>query len=131
MSIGTQYEVVKPARDQQICCRECPTFWGNPIQLSWPDKGMSLVSVCSVRSGRLPARISSASHIRDSVSNHKLVKIVTDPRLLRDISQLSSVGQTSSMESYHAVLIKFAPKSTACTPKVMKVKTQLAALYFD
>ncbi|XP_064473783.1 uncharacterized protein LOC135388278 isoform X2 [Ornithodoros turicata] len=67
----------------------------------------------------------------DSAAYRKLLKIIMDPRLLRDIGQLSSVGQTSSLESYHAVIVKFAPKSTAYTPNVMKARTQLAALHFN
>ncbi|XP_064468755.1 uncharacterized protein LOC135383046 isoform X1 [Ornithodoros turicata] len=61
----------------------------------------------------------------------KLCKIVLDKRLLKDIEQLSTVGQTSGLESFHSLLLKFAPKSTAYTPKVMRARTQIAILHFN
>lgn len=57
-----------------------------------------------------------------TIAYSRLLKIVKDARLLKDITQLSTVGQTSSLESFHSLLLKFAPKSTAYTPKVMQAR---------
>lgn len=45
-------------------------------------------------------------------SYQKMAAIIMPPHLLRDIPQLSPKEQTSSLESFHGVLIHFAPKST-------------------
>ncbi|KAL1481656.1 hypothetical protein MTO96_034315 [Rhipicephalus appendiculatus] len=52
----------------------------------------------------------------------KLKAVVLNARLLKDIAQLSSETQTSSLESFHALLIRFAPKSVASTPRVMSAR---------
>ncbi|KAH8032832.1 hypothetical protein HPB51_003046 [Rhipicephalus microplus] len=49
----------------------------------------------------------------------KLRSAVLSARLLKDIAQLSLETQTLSLESFHALLIRFAPKSVAYTPRVM------------
>lgn len=36
--------------------------------------------------------------------------VVESPRRIKDIRQLSPVGQTSSLESYHSIVNHFAPK---------------------
>lgn len=52
----------------------------------------------------------------------KLVSIVLNPRLLKDIEQLSTASQTSCLESFHSLINQFAPKSTAYTPSVMRAR---------
>ncbi|KAH9366460.1 hypothetical protein HPB48_022141 [Haemaphysalis longicornis] len=59
----------------------------------------------------------------------RLVAVATNNLLLRDMEKLSATGQTSSLESYHSLLIKFAPKSVGYTPRTMRARTQLAALH--
>lgn len=61
----------------------------------------------------------------------KLVSIVLNPRLLKDIEQLSTASQTSCLESFHSLINQFAPKSTAYTPSVMRARTQLAILHHN
>lgn len=43
----------------------------------------------------------------------KLSNVILAPRLLRDLQKLSGEYQTSSLESFHSLLIRFAPKSVA------------------
>lgn len=50
------------------------------------------------------------------------MSIVLNPRLLKDIEQLSTAAQTSCLESFHSLIIQFAPKSTAYTPSVMRAR---------
>lgn len=48
--------------------------------------------------------------------------IVESPSLLRDLKQIAPAAQTFSLESFHSVLIHFAPKSNAFTQGVMKAR---------
>ncbi|CAN7942298.1 unnamed protein product, partial [Ixodes hexagonus] len=62
-------------------------------------------------------------------AHRRFVAITTQPMLLKDLEQVSPEGQTYNLESYHSLLIKFAPKSVAFTPKMMFARTRLAALH--
>lgn len=53
------------------------------------------------------------------------------PRLLKDIRQLAPSTHTFSLESFHSVLIGFAPKSVSFSPNGMRARTQLAILHFN
>ncbi|KAH9375462.1 hypothetical protein HPB48_015437 [Haemaphysalis longicornis] len=59
----------------------------------------------------------------------RLLTIATERTLLKDMEQLSSLGQTYGLESYHSLLIKFAPKSVAFTPEAMRARTEIAVLH--
>ncbi|XP_037516619.1 uncharacterized protein LOC119393581 [Rhipicephalus sanguineus] len=61
----------------------------------------------------------------------RLVSIATEQGLLKDIRKLSSSGQTYGLESYHSLLIRFAPKSVAFSTMMMRARTQLAALHHN
>ncbi|XP_059897595.1 uncharacterized protein LOC132449789 isoform X3 [Gadus macrocephalus] len=41
----------------------------------------------------------------------KLEKLLTDKRALKDVAKLSPHHQTSSLEAFHAVILRFAPKN--------------------
>ncbi|KAM7302674.1 hypothetical protein ISCGN_018182 [Ixodes scapularis] len=62
---------------------------------------------------------------------NKLKAILMAPHLLRDIPFLSPKEQTSGLESYHAVLIHFAPKATKFRYEGMLARTYVAALHFN
>lgn len=59
----------------------------------------------------------------------RLVTIAMEKGLLKDMRQLSPSGQTYSLESFHSLLIRYAPKSVAFSSKMMRARTQLAALH--
>ncbi|KAM7304046.1 uncharacterized protein ISCGN_013946 [Ixodes scapularis] len=61
----------------------------------------------------------------------KLEAILMGPHLLRDIPLLSPKQQTFSLESFHAVLIHFAPKSSKFQYDGMLARTYIAALHFN
>ncbi|CAN8014342.1 unnamed protein product [Ixodes persulcatus] len=61
----------------------------------------------------------------------KLEAILTGPHLLRDIPLLSPNPQTFSLESFHAVLIYFAPKSSKFQYDGILARTYIAALHFS
>lgn len=50
---------------------------------------------------------------------NKYVEITSAPHLLKDMRQLSPDTQTYALETFHSVLIRFAPKSTAFSPEGM------------
>lgn len=52
----------------------------------------------------------------------RLVSIATEQGLLKDIRKLSSSGQTYGLESYHSLLIRFAPKSVAFSTMMMRAR---------
>lgn len=52
-------------------------------------------------------------HSIDSKASVKLVAVVANTRLCKDIGKLSPSHQTSCLESFHSVIIHFAPKFVA------------------
>ena len=46
----------------------------------------------------------------DTPEHELLSDIVMDPKRLKDVGQLSPVGQTSCLESFHARINHYAPK---------------------
>ncbi|XP_061599729.1 uncharacterized protein LOC133462479 [Cololabis saira] len=62
---------------------------------------------------------------------HKLEKVLENKRILKDVMKLSPHHQTSSLEAFHAVIIRFAPKSVAYTYIGMLCRTLLAVLHFN
>ncbi|XP_064461986.1 uncharacterized protein LOC135372250 [Ornithodoros turicata] len=61
----------------------------------------------------------------------KLHDILLAKLLLKDIPQLSSAQQTFGLETFHAVLIHFAPKSYSFSDQGMVARTALAALHYN
>ena len=49
----------------------------------------------------------------DTKASEKLTTLLNNPTHLKDMTRLSSAYQTSSLESFHNVVINFAPKSIA------------------
>lgn len=41
-----------------------------------------------------------------------MADLLTEPALIKDIQRLSPSHQTSTLEAFHSLLIKFAPKSS-------------------
>ncbi|CAN8023127.1 unnamed protein product [Ixodes persulcatus] len=58
-------------------------------------------------------------------------QITGNKRLLKDLAQMSPHGQTFALESFHSVLIDFAPKSRAFTPEGMRARTRVEILHFN
>ena len=49
-------------------------------------------------------------HVADSQPYQDLKKYMSGTRFVHDVEQLSPVGQTSSLEAFHALVLWFAPK---------------------
>ncbi len=47
----------------------------------------------------------------DTLAFNKLEKLLSNKRTLKDVSKLSPHHQTSSLEAFHAVILRFAPKN--------------------
>ncbi|XP_049524234.1 uncharacterized protein LOC125945894 [Dermacentor silvarum] len=60
-----------------------------------------------------------------------LCGMVLNIRLIKDIAQLSADAQTSCLESFHSLMIRFAPKSVAYSPTLMSARTMLAVLHHN
>ena len=60
--------------------------------------------------------------ISDSKAYDKLNEIITKPFLLKDVKKLSPAKQTSKVESYHGVIVCFAPKLLAFSYQGMKCR---------
>lgn len=58
----------------------------------------------------------------DSPAYNHYKQITGNKRLLKDLAQMSPHGQTFALESFHSVLIDFAPKSRAFTPEGMRAR---------
>ncbi|XP_064467794.1 uncharacterized protein LOC135378638 [Ornithodoros turicata] len=61
----------------------------------------------------------------------KLNAITQAKHLLKDIQQLSPDVQTSGLEAFHSLLIRFAPKSVGFCARVMRSRVYLAILHFN
>ncbi|KAH7979744.1 hypothetical protein HPB49_010758 [Dermacentor silvarum] len=66
-----------------------------------------------------------------SVVYKNLCGMVLNIRLIKDIAQLSADAQTSRLESFHSLMIRFAPKSVAYSPNLMSARTMLAVLHHN
>ena len=69
---------------------------------------ISQLTICGLLSTTF--QISSSSV--DSKTSEKLTSLLTNTLLCKDITRLSAMHQTSSLEAYHSVVMHFAPKST-------------------
>ena len=49
----------------------------------------------------------------DTKASEKLCALLTDTNLLKNLTRLSPLYQISHLESFHSVIIHFAPKSVA------------------
>ncbi|CAN8019270.1 unnamed protein product, partial [Ixodes persulcatus] len=61
----------------------------------------------------------------------KLKAIATSPLFLKDVRQLSPHAQTYGLESFHSVVNRFAPKSTAFSYECMAARTMIAIMHFN
>jgi hypothetical protein len=64
----------------------------------------------------------------DSPAHKALKAVALDKRLLKDISGLSKFCHTGSLENYHSMLLKYAPKRQHFTYQGMSTRLQMAAL---
>jgi len=55
----------------------------------------------------------------DTKASEKLTSLLTNSTRLKDMTRLSSAYQTYSLESFHNVVINFAPKAVAFPYKGM------------
>uniref|UniRef100_A0A1X7TYQ2 Uncharacterized protein n=1 Tax=Amphimedon queenslandica TaxID=400682 RepID=A0A1X7TYQ2_AMPQE len=68
---------------------------------------------------------------RQTKVSKKLSAILLDKNILKTIRRLSPKHQTSALESFHSVILHFAPKLTAYLYCGMKSRLMLAALHFN
>ncbi|XP_051255127.1 uncharacterized protein LOC127362901 [Dicentrarchus labrax] len=61
----------------------------------------------------------------------RLEKVLTNKRVLKDVEKLSPHYQTSSLEAFHSVILRFAPKSVVFPFLGMLCRLYLAALHFN
>ncbi|XP_064469817.1 uncharacterized protein LOC135384551 [Ornithodoros turicata] len=67
----------------------------------------------------------------DSLAYKKFKEVTGNLRLFKDVAQMSANTQTYALESFHSLLIKFAPKFVAFSPEGMLCRTRLAALHYN
>ncbi|KXJ09634.1 hypothetical protein AC249_AIPGENE2225 [Exaiptasia diaphana] len=68
---------------------------------------------------------------KSSEAYEKMYTALTDKKLTNAIKKASSKGQTSCLESYHAVINHFAPKMLPYSYLGMLARTIVAALHFN
>ncbi|KAK9958119.1 hypothetical protein ABG768_012293 [Culter alburnus] len=61
----------------------------------------------------------------------RLEKVLTNKGILKDVQKLSPHHQTSSMEAFHSVILRFAPKNVVFSFLGMLCRLYLAALHFN
>ena len=61
----------------------------------------------------------------------KLEELLLNKTLLKDIGKLSPGCQTSSLEAFHSLILKFAPKHTSFSNLGMQSRLYLAALHYN
>ncbi|XP_056231468.1 uncharacterized protein LOC130169075 [Seriola aureovittata] len=62
---------------------------------------------------------------------YKLEKVLTEKRTLKDFAKLSPYHQTSSVEAFHSVILRFAPKNVVFPFLGMLCRLYPAAMYFN
>ena len=66
--------------------------------------------------------------IMGSLAHEKLIKIVTQPMLVADLEKLTNQVNTTLLEVFHSVKVRYLPKSIFFQMEKMIAGTQLAAL---
>ncbi|XP_058628472.1 uncharacterized protein LOC131538581 isoform X2 [Onychostoma macrolepis] len=61
----------------------------------------------------------------------RLEKVLRNKRILKDVEKLSPHHQTSSLEAFHSVILRFAPKNIVFSFLGMLCRFYLAALHFN
>ncbi|XP_030222827.1 uncharacterized protein LOC115551293 [Gadus morhua] len=62
---------------------------------------------------------------------YKVEKILTSKRVLTDVEKLSSKYQTSTLEAFHSVILRFTPKNVVFPFIGMLCRLYLAAMHFN
>ncbi|KAL0966167.1 hypothetical protein UPYG_G00291830 [Umbra pygmaea] len=62
---------------------------------------------------------------------YKLEKLLTNKRTLKDVAKLSPHPQTSSLEAFHAIILRFAPKNVVFSFIGMLCRLYLAAMHYN
>ncbi|KAK7940066.1 hypothetical protein WMY93_003392 [Mugilogobius chulae] len=62
---------------------------------------------------------------------YKLEKMLLNKRILRDVAKLSSAYQTSSLESFHSVILRFTPKNVVFPYIGMMCRQYLAVMHHN
>ncbi|XP_056613533.1 uncharacterized protein LOC130429144 [Triplophysa dalaica] len=66
-----------------------------------------------------------------SMPLYKVEKIMNNKRVLKDVENLSHHYQTSSLEAFHSVLLRFAPKNVVFPFIGMLCRLYLAAMHYN
>ena len=66
--------------------------------------------------------------VMGSEAHEKLIKIVTQPILVKDLEQMTEQVHTTLLEVFHSIKIRYLPKSTFFRMEKMIAGTQLAVL---
>ncbi|XP_026081924.1 uncharacterized protein LOC113058343 [Carassius auratus] len=67
----------------------------------------------------------------DTLAFYKLEKLLTKKRTLKDVAKLSPHHQTSSLEAFRAVILRFAPKNVVFPFIGMLCRLYLAAMHYN
>nr|XP_055062763.1 uncharacterized protein LOC129445807 [Misgurnus anguillicaudatus] len=62
---------------------------------------------------------------------HKVEKILVNKRVLRDVGKLSHHHQTSSVEAFHSLILRFAPKNVVFPFIGMLCRLYLATMHYN
>ncbi|XP_073720047.1 uncharacterized protein [Misgurnus anguillicaudatus] len=62
---------------------------------------------------------------------YKLEKLMTNKRTMKDVAKLSPHYQTSSLESFHAIILRFAPKNVVFPFIGMLCRLYLSAMHYN
>ncbi|KAK2143750.1 hypothetical protein LSH36_816g00015 [Paralvinella palmiformis] len=68
---------------------------------------------------------------QSSKACEELVSLIETKRLLKDMSKLSPLHQTSSVEAFHSVVLQFAPKLLTFGYKGMLARVCLASMHYN
>nr|XP_055037185.1 uncharacterized protein LOC129424518 [Misgurnus anguillicaudatus] len=62
---------------------------------------------------------------------NRIHRVLTNKRLLSDVEKLSPTYQTSAVESFHSIILRFAPKNVVFPYIGMLCRLYLAAMHFN
>ncbi|KAF1384389.1 hypothetical protein PFLUV_G00119630 [Perca fluviatilis] len=77
-------------------------------------------------------KLEAISKQKDSTpAFYKLEKLLTNKRMMKDVAKLSPHYQTSSLEAFHAIILRFAPKNVVFPFIGMLCRLYLAAMHYN
>uniref|UniRef100_A0A1X7V3W8 Uncharacterized protein n=1 Tax=Amphimedon queenslandica TaxID=400682 RepID=A0A1X7V3W8_AMPQE len=69
-------------------------------------------------------------HLIGTKASQKLTKTIVDKRFCNAVKQLSPIHQTSNLEAFHSIILRFAPKLIAFSYNRTLTRQKVVAIHY-